>query len=157
MMAKGAERPIIFPLSNPTSHSEATAEDLVAWTDGKALIASGSPFAPVEHNGRTIPIGQCNNVYIFPAVGLGIVASGATRVTDGMMVAAGNALGANSPALKDPDAPLLPLLTDVRDVAVEIAVAVATEAQNAGVAPKTSEEKLRAKVLATQWAPEYAT
>jgi malate dehydrogenase (oxaloacetate-decarboxylating) len=156
-IASHVERPIIFPLSNPTSHSEATAEDLIRWTDGKALVASGSPFAPVEHNGRTIPIGQCNNVYIFPAVGLGLVASGATRVTDGMMVAAGKALGANSPALKDPNAPLLPILTDVRDVAVDIAVAVATEAQNAGVAPKTSPEELRAKVIATQWAPEYST
>ncbi len=154
-MAAHVERPIIFPLSNPTSHSEATAEDLIAWTDGKALVASGSPFDAVEHGGRTIPIGQCNNVYIFPAVGLGLVASGATRVTDGMMVAAGRALGANSPALKDPDAPLLPLLTDVRDVAIEIAIAVATEAQNAGVAPKTTPEELRAKVVAAQWSPEY--
>ena len=154
-MAAHVDRPIIFPLSNPTSHSEATAEDLIAWTDGKALVASGSPFDAVKHGGRTIPIGQCNNVYIFPAVGLGLVASGATRVTDGMMVAAGRALGANSPALKDPDAPLLPLLTDVRDVAIEIAIAVATEAQNAGVAPKTTPEELRAKVVAAQWSPEY--
>jgi malate dehydrogenase (oxaloacetate-decarboxylating) len=154
-MASHVERPIIFPLSNPTSHSEATAEDLVRWTDGKALIASGSPFAAVEHNGRTIPIGQCNNVYIFPAVGLGLVASGATRVTDLMMVAAGRALGASSPALKDPKAPLLPVLTDVRDIAVEIAIAVAAEAQRAGLAPQTTPEELRAKVIATQWAPEY--
>jgi malate dehydrogenase (oxaloacetate-decarboxylating) len=154
-MAAHVDRPIIFPLSNPTSHSEATAEDLIAWTDGQALVASGSPFDAVQHGGRTIPIGQCNNVYIFPAVGLGLVASGATRVTDGMMVAAGRALGANSPALKDPDAPLLPLLTDVRDVAIEIAIAVATEAQNAGVAPKTTPEELRAKVIAAQWSPEY--
>ena len=154
-MAAHVDRPIIFPLSNPTSHSEATAEDLIEWTDGKALVASGSPFDAVEHGGRTIPIGQCNNVYIFPAVGLGLVASGATRVTDGMMVAAGRALGTNSPALKDPDAPLLPLLTDVRDVAIEIAIAVATEAQNAGVAPKTTPEELRAKVVAAQWTPDY--
>jgi malate dehydrogenase (oxaloacetate-decarboxylating) len=154
-MAAHVDRPIIFPLSNPTSHSEATAEDLINWTGGKALVASGSPFDAVKHGDRTIPIGQCNNVYIFPAVGLGLVASGATRVTDGMMVAAGRALGANSPALKDPDAPLLPLLTDVRDVAIEIAIAVATEAQNAGVAPKTTADELRAKVVAAQWSPEY--
>jgi malate dehydrogenase (oxaloacetate-decarboxylating) len=154
-MAAHVDRPIIFPLSNPTSHSEATAEDLIKWTDGKALVASGSPFLPVEHNGRTIPIGQCNNVYIFPAVGLGLVSSGATRVTDGMMVAAGRALGANSPALKDPNAALLPVLTDVRQVAIEIAVAVATEAQKAGVAPATTPEELRASVIANQWAPEY--
>jgi malate dehydrogenase (oxaloacetate-decarboxylating) len=155
-MASHVERPIIFPLSNPTSHSEATAEDLIAWTDGKALVASGSPFQPVAYEGRTIPIGQCNNVYIFPAVGLGLVASGATRVTDLMMVAAARALGAASPALGDPNASLLPALTDVRDVAVEIAVAVATEAQRAGVASQTTPEELRAKVVATQWTPAYA-
>ena len=155
-MASHVDRPIIFPLSNPTSHSEATGEDLINWTEGRALVASGSPFAPVEYDGRTIPIGQCNNVYIFPAVGLGLVASGATRVTDLMMVAAGRALGANSPALKDPSAPLLPKLTDVRDVAIEIAIAVATEAQRAGLAPETSAEELRARVVATQWTPAYA-
>ncbi len=156
-IAAHVERPIIFPLSNPTSHSEATGEDLIRWTDGRALVASGSPFAPVEHDGRTIPIGQCNNVYIFPAVGLGLVASGATRVSDGMMVAAGRALGANSPALRDPDAPLLPLLTDVRGVAVDIAVAVGLEAQRAGLAPTTTPEELRARVLAAQWTPSYDT
>ena len=155
-MADHVDRPIIFPLSNPTSHSEATAEDLIRWTDGRALVASGSPFAPVEYEGRTIPIGQCNNVYIFPAVGLGLVASGATRVTDPMMVAAARALGANSPALTDPGAPLLPALTAVRAVAVEIAVAVAAEAQRAGLAPATGLEDLRARVIATQWTPAYA-
>ncbi len=154
-MAAHVERPIIFPLSNPTSHSEATGEDLVHWTDGRALVASGSPFGAVEFDGRTIPIGQCNNVYIFPAVGLGLVASGATRVTDAMMVAAAKALGASSPALQDPNAPLLPRLVDVRDVAVEIAVAVGAEAQAAGVAPVTTLEELRAKVLAAQWMPAY--
>ena len=154
-MASHVERPIIFPLSNPTSHSEATGEDLINWTEGRALVASGSPFPAVDYDGRTIPIGQCNNVYIFPAVGLGLIASGATRVTDGMMVAAGRALGENSPALKDPSAALLPLLTDVRNVAIEIAVAVATQAQKEGVAPVTTPEELRAKVIATQWAPEY--
>ena len=141
----------------PDDHSEATAEDLIRWTDGRALVASGSPFAPVEHDGRTIPIGQCNNVYIFPAVGLGLVASGATRVTDVMMVAAGRALGASSPALNDSSAPLLPLLTDVRDVAVEIAVAVGTEAQRAGLAAPTSSDELRARIVAAQWTPHYAT
>jgi malate dehydrogenase (oxaloacetate-decarboxylating) len=123
-MARKVERPIIFPLSNPTSKSEATAEDLIRWTDGRALVASGSPFSPVTHNGRTITIAQCNTVHIFPAMGLGIVASGARRVTDAMMQAAARALAAHSPALKDPSASLLSSLKDSRRVARDIAVAV---------------------------------
>jgi malate dehydrogenase (oxaloacetate-decarboxylating) len=154
-MARKVDRPIIFPLSNPTSKSEANAEDLIRWTDGRALVASGSPFAPVSYKGRKIPIAQCNNVYIFPAMGLGVVASGARRVTEPMMLAAARALGANSPALKDPSASLLPPLTDVRRVAADIAVAVGIEAQKDGVAPKLSEDELRPRVQETQWTPTY--
>jgi malate dehydrogenase (oxaloacetate-decarboxylating) len=128
-MARKVDRPIIFPLSNPTSKSEATAEDLIRWTDGRALVASGSPFSPVKFDGRKIPITQCNNVYIFPGMGLAVVASRAQRVTEPMMLAAARTLGANSPALKDPSASLLPPLTDIRRVAAEIAVAVGIEAQ----------------------------
>jgi malate dehydrogenase (oxaloacetate-decarboxylating) len=154
-MARKVDRPIIFPLSNPTSKSEAKAEDLILWTDGRALVASGSPFAPVSFKGRTIPIAQCNNVYIFPALGLAVVASGARRVTEPMMLAAARALGANSPALKDPSASLLPPLPDIRRVAAEIAVAVGIEAQRDGVAPKLSEDELRRRVQETQWTPIY--
>ena len=156
-MARKVERPIIFPLSNPTDKSEANAGDLIRWTGGRALVATGSPFAPVSYGGRMIPIAQCNNVYIFPAMGLGVVASGAKRVTDAMMLAAARALAANSPALKDASAPLLPALTDIRRVAAEIAVAVGLQAQKEGHAPKLPEDKLRQRVKAAQWTPLYPT
>jgi len=154
-MARKAERPIIFPLSNPTTKSEAKAGDLIHWTDGRALVATGSPFAPVNYGGRTIPIAQCNNVYIFPAVGLGVVASGAQRVTEAMMLAAARALGGNSPALKDSSASLLPPLAEIRRVAADIAFAVGIEAQKDGVAPKISEDELRRRVREVQWTPAY--
>jgi malate dehydrogenase (oxaloacetate-decarboxylating) len=154
-MARKVERPIIFPLSNPPSKSEAKAEDLIRWTEGRALVATGSPFAPVTYGGRTIPIAQCNNVFIFPAMGLGLVASGARRVTNAMMLAAARTLGANSPALKDSSASLLPRLTDIRRVAAEIAIAVGIQAQKEGLAPKTTEDELRQRVTAAQWIPAY--
>lgn len=154
-MARKVERPIIFPLSNPTSKSEAKADDLIRWTDARALVATGSPFAPVSYGGRTIPIAQCNNVFIFPAMGLGLVASGARRVTNPMMLAAARTLGANSPALKDSSASLLPRLTDIRRVAAEIAIAVGIQAQKEGLATATTEDDLRQRVTAAQWTPAY--
>jgi malate dehydrogenase (oxaloacetate-decarboxylating) len=154
-MARKVERPIIFPLSNPTARSEAVPEDLICWTEGRALVATGSPFPPVAGHGRAIPIAQCNNAYIFPAVGLGLVTSGARRVTDSMMTAAGLALAERSPALLSPTAPLLPAIQDLRAVAVEIAVAVGLEAQKDGVAPMASADELRRRVAAAQWAPAY--
>ena len=154
-MARKIDRPVIFPLSNPTAKSEATAEDLIRWTDGRALVATGSPFTPVNYGGRQIPIAQCNNVYIFPAMGLGVVASGARRVTDPMMLAAARALAANSPALKDSSTSLLPPLRDLRRVAAQIALAVATQAQKDGVAAKLGEDELRQRITATQWTPAY--
>jgi malate dehydrogenase (oxaloacetate-decarboxylating) len=154
-MAHKVQRPIIFPLSNPTSKSEAKPDDLIRWTEGRALIATGSPFPPVHFAGKTIPIAQCNNVFIFPAMGLAVVASRARRVTDAMMLAAARALAANSPALKDPSACLLPALTEIRKVAMEIAIAVSMEAQKDGFAPKLAEGELRRKVAAAQWVPAY--
>jgi malate dehydrogenase (oxaloacetate-decarboxylating) len=154
-MARKVERPIIFPLSNPTTRAEAKPEDLIHWTEGRALVAAGSPFAPVKYGNAEISIAQCNNVYIFPAVGLGLVASGATRVTDRMLLAAAHALAANSPALKDPNGPLLPILTDIRKVAVEMAVAIGLAAQDEELAPRTSEELLRQRVADSQWYPDY--
>src|SRR5439155_14698512 len=100
-MARKVERPIVFPLSNPTARSEATAEQLIRWSDGRGLVATGSPFAPVRLGARTIPIAQCNNIYVFPAMGLAVVASRARRITDGMILAAARALGDQSPAIQD--------------------------------------------------------
>jgi malate dehydrogenase (oxaloacetate-decarboxylating) len=109
----------------------------------------------VNFEGRAIPIAQCNNVYIFPGIGLGVVASRANRVTDGMMLAAARTLSENSPALKDPAASLLPALTDARSVIARIACAVGLEAQQAGVAQQTTEDELTKRVGAAQWTPAY--
>jgi malate dehydrogenase (oxaloacetate-decarboxylating) len=155
-MARKVPRPIILPLSNPTEKSEAKAEDLIRWTEGRALLATGSPFAPVSYAGRQITVAQCNNVYIFPAVGLGVVASRARRVTDSMMEAAARTLAEHSPALRDPTASLLPPLRNIRAVAVAIAIAVGVEAQRVGVAPKTSQEELIRRVTQGQWTPQYS-
>ena len=155
-MARKTERPIIFPLSNPTSHSEAEPADLLAWTEGRALVATGSPFAPVTYNGEVIQIAQCNNVFIFPAVGLGVTSSQARRVTDKMLLAAAKALGDHSPALKDPTGSLLPRVKAIREVALDIAYAVAAKAQEEGLAPAVDPEELRKKLAESQWFPEYS-
>ncbi len=155
-MARKTVRPIIFPLSNPTSKAEATPADLIKWTEGRALIATGSPFAPVNDGTRTIPIAQCNNVYIFPAIGLALAACRASKVSDGMLLAAARALGEKSPALKDRNGALLPNLRELRSVARHIAAAVAVQAQNEGLAPPMDREELARRIAATQWVPAYA-
>ena len=154
-MAKHAERPVIFPLSNPTSKSEATPSELLQWTEGRALIATGSPFPPVRYEGRLIKAGQCNNVFIFPGVGLGVIASGADRVTDAMFSAAARVLSEFSPALKDADAPLYPPLESVREISRKVAVAVGVEAQQAGLTETTSREELERNVRDKMWTPHY--
>jgi malate dehydrogenase (oxaloacetate-decarboxylating) len=154
-MAAKTQRPIIFPLSNPTSRAEAHPAELDAWTDGRALIATGSPFAPLRRDGVERPIAQCNNVYIFPAMGLAVTAAEATRVTDEMMRVAAATLGDASPALSDPDSPLLPAWSDVPDVAVRIALAVGLQAVDDGVAPKRSKEQMVQRIAEVRWMPEY--
>jgi malate dehydrogenase (oxaloacetate-decarboxylating) len=154
-LAAKTERPIIFPLSNPTSRAEAHPAELDAWTDGRALIATGSPFAPLHRDGVERPIAQCNNVYIFPAMGLAVTAAQATRVTDEMMRVAAATLGDASPALVDPNQPLLPAWTDVPDVAVRIARAVGLQAVADGVAPERSAEQLSERIAQVRWTPEY--
>jgi len=154
-MARKCQRPIIMPLSNPTSKSEAIPENLLKWTECRALIATGSPFPPVSCMGRKIGIAQCNNVFIFPAMGLAIYASKTRRVSDKMFLAAATALAEMSPATKDPTAPLLPTLDGLRHVAFEIAFAAAQQAQRDGLAPASSPETLREAITAARWAPRY--
>ncbi len=154
-MACHTPRPVIFPLSNPTSVAEATPEDLLRWTDGRALVGTGSPFALVEVNGRKIRISQINNSFIFPGLALGILVSKATRVTDGMMMAAAKALASLSPTFNDSNAPLLPPIGESPTVSRVVAEAVARQAIDEGVAalddPTTLAEQLRAYV----WEPIY--
>ncbi|HEX9373024.1 MAG TPA: NAD-dependent malic enzyme [Roseiflexaceae bacterium] len=154
-MARHVERPIIFPLSNPTSKSEAAPADLIAWTEGRALVATGSPFPEVHFRGRTIAISQCNNVFIFPGVGLGVIASDARRVSDAMFVAAARALSELSPARQAAGAPLFPSLEHVREVSRQVALAVGAQAQREGLADTTAPEELARRVDETMWAPRY--
>jgi malate dehydrogenase (oxaloacetate-decarboxylating) len=156
-MAAHCARPIIFPLSNPTSKSEAVPADLLAWTDGRAMVATGSPFPAVESLGTTVRIGQCNNAFIFPGVGLGIIAARAERVSDAMFVAAARALSEWSPARRTRGESLYPALEQVRKVARDVALAVADEAQRSGLAPRTTSEELLARLGVQIWEPSYAS
>ncbi|WP_445114603.1 NAD-dependent malic enzyme [Acinetobacter sp. WZC-1] len=152
---ENCERPIVLPLSNPTSRVEAVPADIIQWTDGKALIATGSPFPPVNYQGKTYPICQCNNSYIFPGIGLGVVAVKATRVTDNMLMASSAALADCSPKLQDIDADLLPDLNELQQVSKIIAFKVAKAAIADGVAPAISDELLQDSIEANLWQPEY--
>ena len=154
-MHRHCPRPIIMPLSNPTSRVEATPADLISWTGGAALIATGSPFAPVTWQDKVYPIAQCNNAYIFPGIGLGIIASGASRVTDSMLMSASRALADCSPLATDPTGPVLPELSDIQQVSRRIAIEVARAARLAGVAPESSEEALAQAIEDNFWTPAY--
>jgi malate dehydrogenase (oxaloacetate-decarboxylating) len=156
-LASKSDRPIIFPLSNPTSHAEANPAELDEWTEGRALIATGSPFAPLRRDGIERQIAQCNNVYIFPAVGLAVTAARATRITDDMMRVAAATLGQASPALDNSVKPLLPAWSELPDVAIRIAHAVAGQAVAEGVAPKHSNKELAERITQVRWIPEYPT
>ena len=149
------KQPLIMPLSNPTSRVEATPAEVLEWTEGNALVATGSPFAPVEINGRSLPIAQCNNAYIFPGIGLGVVAAKATRITDAMLMAASNALAECSPVVTGSGDAVLPPLKDIQAVSKKIAVAVAKQAQADGVALETPEELLLAAIERNFWFPRY--
>ncbi|MGC9199672.1 MAG: NAD-dependent malic enzyme [Acidobacteriaceae bacterium] len=147
-------RPVILPLSNPTSRCEATPRDLIEWTDGQAIVGTGSPFAPVEFGGSVQKIAQTNNSYIFPGLALGIVSARARRVSDGMIMAAAEALAALSPALEDPQGSLLPPLDSLREVSLRVAVAVGRQAEREKLAAVTKQEFLE-ELAANVWEPVY--
>jgi len=154
-MASHTKRPIIFPLSNPTSKAEATPADLLRWTAGCVLVGTGSPFAPVEVNGKLVRISQVNNSFIFPGLALGILVSRSTRVSDAMIMASAKALAGMSPALADPSAPLLPPIADCRKVSLVVAVAVAKQAMADGTAEEVDESTLRQRIRDYVWEPIY--
>lgn len=154
-MAKHTERPIIFPMSNPTSRCEAKPEDLIKWTDGKALVATGSPFDDVKYKGKTYRIAQSNNCYIFPGMGLAVLSCGAKRVTNEMFMAASLALSEAAPALHTEGGALLPDLATIRDVSKKIAFAAAKEAMKQGHANTMSDDRLKEEIDETMWNPKY--
>ncbi|EGI16280.1 NAD-dependent malic enzyme (NAD-ME) [Escherichia coli M605] len=145
------EKPIIFPLSNPTSRAEAVPADLLSWTEGKAIVATGSPFTPVECNGEQKVISQCNNAYIFPGIGLGVLISGATRVTRNMFLASARALASFECKAQG----LLPDIRHIHDISRSIAFSVALAAMMDNVAPSQTLSALTEKMENTFWSPEY--
>ncbi|TVY13924.1 NAD-dependent malic enzyme [Lachnellula arida] len=158
-MASHVSRPIIFPLSNPTRLHEASPEDINEWTQGKALIATGSPFPPVKYDGREYEVAECNNSTCFPGIGLGCVLSRTKLLSDKMLVAAVKALAAQSPALKDPDKGLLPDVVNVREISVHIARAVIKQAVEEGLAQEqgipSDEGELEEWIREQMWDPVY--
>jgi malate dehydrogenase (oxaloacetate-decarboxylating) len=153
-MAKHSPRPVIFPLSNPTSRSEAAPADLLRWTDGRALIGTGTAFAPATFGGKLVRFAQTNNSYVFPGLALGILASKARRVTDAMVSAAAKELAQHVPTRTDPNASLLPPLSEARPLARHIALAVATQAAKEGQA-QIEGASLERELEAAFWEPRY--
>jgi len=154
-MARHTQRPIIFPLSNPTSKAEADPADLLRWTEGRALIGTGSPFPSVEVNGIKTRVSQVNNSFIFPGLALGILVSQARRVTDGMIMSAAKALASLSPSRTDASAPLLPAIGESRKVAIYVSEAVARQAIADGVAGIESDTGLKDRIRTYIWSPVY--
>jgi malate dehydrogenase (oxaloacetate-decarboxylating) len=152
-MAAHAERPVILPLSNPTSRSEARPEDLIRWTDGRALVATGSPFPPVDHDGGRYVVAQANNALVFPGLGLGVAVSRARRVTDRMLAAAADAVAALSDATRR-GAPLLPPVDDLRPVSAAVGIAVARAAVTEGLAQVELHDPVQ-QVHQAMWRPAY--
>jgi malate dehydrogenase (oxaloacetate-decarboxylating) len=154
-MAASVTRPVVFPLSNPTSCAEAAPQDLMTWTEGRGVIGTGSPFPPVIWAGKSAPVAQTNNAYVFPGMGLGVLAVKAGRVSDGMFAAAAKALADASPAAHDPDACLLPPVSELRQVAVMVATAIAKQARDEGLCAPFDDAALPGLIAAKMWDPIY--
>lgn len=154
-MAARTQAPIILPLSNPTSSSEAVPEDVLKWSEGRALVATGSPFSPVQLEGRRRVVGQANNVFIFPGVGLGAIVSRAREVSDKMFLVAARELAAAVDADRLQQGALYPPVQDLRTVSRRIAIAVARQARDDGLAWIISDEDIEQQVDATMWEPMY--
>jgi malate dehydrogenase (oxaloacetate-decarboxylating) len=148
-------KPIIFPLSNPSRQVEARPEQVIEWTEGEVVIATGSPFNPVEYKGKTFPIAQCNNSYIFPGIGLGVIAAKASSISDEMLMAASNALADASPMVNDPNGELLPPLTQIGELSRKIAFAVAKTAIEQELALGMPDALLEQKIESNFWRAEY--
>ena len=154
-MASHVERPIIFPLSNPSRQVEAHPADVIRWTEGRAIVATGSPFLPVEFEGKKFTIPQCNNSYIFPGIGLGVLASKASRITDEMLLTASSTLAECSPLANTGEGDLLPPLREVQQVSRKIAFAVAKQAQQQNLALQVSDEVILERIERFFWYAEY--
>ena len=154
-MAARTPTPLVFPLSNPTVKSEARPADVLAWSDGRALVATGSPFDPIPFGGRTRLVGQANNVFVFPGVGLGAIVVRAREVTDRMFLAAATTLATRVSAERIGQGALFPALSDLRSIARAIAVAVAREARDSGLARIMSDEQIETAVDRAMWTPDY--
>ncbi|MFZ3312027.1 MAG: NAD-dependent malic enzyme [Xanthobacteraceae bacterium] len=155
-MAEKVHRPIIFPLSNPTDRAEANPHDLDAWTQGRAVIGTGSPFPPLMRNDKSFRVDQTNNAYVYPGIGLGAIAADARRISDGMFLAAARTIAEFSPAAQDVNANLLPPLVDIRRLSFRVALAVAKQAQAEGLADPLPDEILAGAVRNKMWEPLYA-
>jgi malate dehydrogenase (oxaloacetate-decarboxylating) len=155
-MAEHVRRPVIFPLSNPTERCETTPQDIVAWTKGRAVIGTGSPFPPIMRSGQPFRIDQTNNAYVYPGIGLGAIATKARRISDEMFLAAARTIAELSPARHDPDANLLAPLVELRKISLQVAIAVARQAQAEGLAAPVPHEDIAAAVQAKMWHPAYA-
>ena len=154
-MKKNCALPIIMPLSNPIKQIEARPEKIIEWTEGEVIIATGSPFKPVEYNGKIYPIAQCNNSYIFPGIGLGVLACKARHISDDMLRVASETLAAASPLANTGEGGILPPLTQLSELSKEIAFAVAKMAMAQGHALEMDDERLMRKINSNFWKPEY--